>query len=415
MDASPATPSSEEPANPPSAAPEAPAASDASLPDAPPASDASRADTPDAARAPDATETPRRGPPPAISWLGLVTGGIGLVLAALGIASLLVSRDNGVKALDARLAGVENNVRAIASRAPPAAVDAKTLDEVASRIAKLEAGAAAPAQGAASDSALTDRIAALDAQLKTVAETIGSLGRRDEEVFAAARDARARVDANATAVADLAQKLPAATAAERAVVEAMGKRVGALEALGSRVDAVERSQQAAARDDRAVRLALAATALNTAVERGSAFAAELSAVKALGGDPKLIAALEPFAASGVPASAGLAREFSELAPSLQASTAPREGVLARLQMNAEKLIQVRRVDESAGSDAGAIAARAEAKASRGDIGGAASELGQLPPDTRARAQPWITRVEARHAAIDASRRLAADALAGLGK
>jgi hypothetical protein len=195
----------------------------------------------------------------------------------------------------------------------------------------------------------------------------------------------------------------------------MGKRVGALEALGSRVDAVERSQQAAARDDRAVRFALAATALNTAVERGGAFTAELSAVKALGGDPKLIAALEPFAASGVPASAGLAREFSELAPSLQASTAPREGALARLQMNAEKLIQVRRVDAPAGSDAGAILARAEAKASRGDIGGAASELGQLPADARVRAQAWITRVEARQAAIDASRRLAADSLAGLGK
>jgi hypothetical protein len=407
MDASPATPSSEEPANQPSAAPDAPAASDAS-PDAP------RADTPDAAPAPDATETPRRGPPPAVSWLGLVTGGIGLVLAALGIASLLVSRDNGVKALDARLAGVESNVRVIASRPPPA-TDPKTLDEVASRIAKLEAGAASPAQAAASDSALADRIAALDAQLKTLAETIGSLGRRDEEVFAAARDARARVDANATAVADLAQKLPAATAAERAAIEALGKRVGAMEALGSRVDAVERSQQAAARDDRAVRLALAATALNSAVERGGAFTAELSAVKSLGGDPKLIAALEPFAASGVPASAALAREFSELAPSLQASSAPREGALARLQMNAEKLIQVRRVDAPAGSDAGAIVARAEAKASRGDIGGAASELGQLPPDARARAQAWITRGEARQAAIEASRRLAADSLAGLGK
>ena len=415
MDASPATPSSKEHSDPPSAAPETPPASHAS-PDAPPASDEPRADTPDAARAEDATEVPpRRGPPPAVSWLGLVTGGIGLVLAALGIASLLVSRDNGVRAVDARLAGVESNLRAIASRAPPAAADPKTLDEVASRIAKLEAGAAAPPQGAASDSALADRIAALDTQLKTLAETIGSLGRRDEEVFAAARDARARVDANATAVADLAQKLPAATAAERAAVEAMGKRVGALEALGNRVEAIERSQQAAARDDRAVRLALAATALNTAVERGGAFTTELSTAKSLGGDPKLIAALEPFAASGVPASAALAREFSELAPSLQASTAPREGVLARLQMNAEKLVQVRRVDAPAGSDAGAIVARAEAKASRGDIGGAASELGQLPPDPRARAQAWITRAEARQAAIDASRRLAADALSGLGK
>ena len=137
MDASPATPSSEEPSNPPSAAPDAPGAPDA----------------PDAPVAPDASDTPRRrGLPPAVSWLGLVTAGIGLVLAALGIASLLVSRDNGVSALDARLAGVESNLRALASRAPSAAADRNALDEVASRVAKLEAGA--PPQLAGGDSAL---------------------------------------------------------------------------------------------------------------------------------------------------------------------------------------------------------------------------------------------------------------------
>src|SRR5262249_56517341 len=121
----------------------------------------------------------------------------------------------------------------------------------------------------------------------------------------------------------------------------------------------------------------------------------------LGGDPKLIAGREPFAASGVPASAALAREFAELAPSLEASTAsPGESVLARLQANAEKLVQVRRLDAPAGSDAGAVVARAQAKASRGDIADTASELGQLPPDTRTRAQAWITRAQARQAAID---------------
>jgi len=413
MDASPATPSSEEPANPPSDAPDALRSSEEH---STPASAAPDGPT-DAPRAPDAAETPRRrGLSPPVSWLGLVTAGIGLVLAALGVASLLVSRDNGVRALDTRLAGVERNVRELASRAPPAAADPKALEEVASRVAKLEAAPATAPQGAASDSALSDRVAALEAQLKTVAETIGSLGRRDEEVFTAARDARARVDANAAAVADLAQKIPAATAAERGAVEDMGKRVAALEALGNRISALERSQQTAERGDRALRLALAATALNTAVERGDAFTSELAAVKALGGDPKLIAALEPFAGSGVPPAAALAREFADLAPSLEASTAPpRESVLARLQANAEKLVQVRRLDAPAGSDVGAIVARAQAKAALGDIGGAASELDQLPPDTRARAQAWIARAQTRQAAIDASRRLAADALAGVGK
>jgi hypothetical protein len=163
-----------------------------------------------------------------------------------------------------------------------------------------------------------------------------------------------------------------------------------------------------------VRLALAATALNAGMERGNAFAAELATAKALGADAKLVAALEPFAQSGIPSAAALARQLSELAPSLQPSP-PREGVLARLQENAEKLVRIRRVDEPAGSDAAAIVARAEAKASRSDIAGAVSELTQLPPAARAPAEAWIRSAQARGAAIDASRRLAADAMSGLGK
>jgi hypothetical protein len=332
-----------------------------------------------------------------VSWLGFATAALGLVLAAIGIVSLVMSRDNGVSALDVRLAGAERVVRELASRAPTAVADPKALEDVARRVAKLEATPQSPA----SDPALAARIAALEAEVKAMAATLGSVGRRDE-VLAVARDARARADASAAALAELAQKIPAAT--ERSE----------LEALANRVTAVERSEKAAESGDRAVRLALAATALNNAVERGDAFAAELATAKAVGADAKLVAALEPFARNGVPSAAALARQFAELAPSLQAS-GTREGVLARLQVNAEKLVRIRRVDEPAGSDAGATVARAEAKVSRSDIAGAVSELAQLPPDPRAPAEAWIKNAQARIAAIDASRRLAADALSGLGK
>lgn len=396
MDAPPDRPSSEEPAKPSSEVPDVPA-SDAA-PEAP-ASDAAP-DAPASVAAAEvaaAADVPQRRS--AGSWLGFATAALGLVLAALGIASLVMSRDNGVSALDARLAGAERVVRELASRAPPA--DPKALEEVARRVAKLEAAPPSPA----SDAALAARIAALEAEVKAMTATQLSVGRRDEEILAAARDARARADASAAALAELTQKIPAAT--ERS----------ALEALANRVTAVERSEKAAESGDRALRLALAATALNTAVERGDAFAAELAAAKALGADAKLVAALEPFARSGVPSAAALARQFSELAPSLQQASgaSPREGVLARLQVNAEKLVRIRRVDEPAGSDAGAIVARAEAKVSRSDIAGAVSELAQLPPDTRAPAEAWIKNAQARIAAIDASRRLAADALSGLAK
>src|SRR5437899_10602873 len=122
MDASPATPSSEAPSNPP-----------------PP---------PDVPASPP-PEAPRR----RVSKLGLATAGVGLVLAVLGLGSLFMSRDNGVSALDARLAGVELGLRELASRAPPPSADPKALDEMAGRVAKLEAAGAAPPVGA-SDPAL---------------------------------------------------------------------------------------------------------------------------------------------------------------------------------------------------------------------------------------------------------------------
>ena len=363
MDASPDRPANEEP----SSAPPSDALGNPLPPDVP------------ASLPPEAP--PRRG----VSWLGVAVAGIGVVLAVLGVVSLLLSRDNGVSALDARLAGVELDLRDLATRAPPPAADPKALDAVAGRVAALEA------------------------QINALAETVGVLGRRNDEALSAAREARVRADAGAAEISELTQKPPAAV--DR----------GEFEALANRVAAAERSEKAAEKAaesaDRAVRLALAATALNAAVERGDAFAAELATVKALGADPKLVAALEPFARSGVPTAAALARQFSEVAPALsQASEPPsREGVLGRLQANAEKLVRIRRVDEAPGSDAAAIVARSDAKVARGDLAGTAAELSQLAPNARAPAEAWIKSVQARTAAIDASRRLAADALAGLNK
>jgi len=389
MDASPDRPANEEHSN-------------------PPPSDAAGNPLPPDVPASPPPEAPPRRRSAGVSWLGIAVAGIGVVLAVLGVASLLLSRDNGVSALDARLAGVELELRDLASRAPPPAVDPQVLDAVAGRVAKLEAAGAAPPQ-AASDPALAARIAALETEVKGMAEAVGALGRRNDEALAAAREARVRADAGAAEISELTQKPPAAI--DR----------GEFETLANRVAAAERSEKAAekaaASADRAVRLALAATALNAAVDRGDAFAAELAAGKALGADPKLVAALEPFARSGVPTSAALARQFSEFAPALQqaAEPTPREGVLGRLQLNAEKLVRIRRVDEAPGTDAAAILARSEAKAARADLAGAAAEVAQLPPNARAPAEAWIKSVQARTAAIDASRRLAADALARLSK
>jgi hypothetical protein len=348
----------------------------------------------------------RRGWLPAgVSMLGAGVAGAGIVLAVLGTMGLLTSRDNGLSDLDARLAGIELEVRDLAARTPVAGVDGRVLDEVTGRLDTLEA-AVVTSRPAAGDPSLSNRIAAMNGEVKALAETIATLGRRGDEALAAAHAAQTRADAAAAAVAALAQKIPSAVV-ERSEVDA----------LAGRVAAMEKSEKSAASGDRAVRLVLVATALKSAAERGEPFAGELAAAKALGADPKLTAALEPFAAAGVPTVAMLARELSALAASLRPAQSgpPRESFLERLQGNAEKLVRMRPTEEVAGTDAAAVASRLEGKAAQEDLAGAQAELAKLPPAARAPAEAWAAKVQARTAALDASRRLAADALAGLGK
>jgi hypothetical protein len=171
--------------------------------------------------------------------------------------------------------------------------------------------------------------------------------------------------------------------------------------------------------DRPVRLAVTAAALNVAVERGDAFAVELAAAKQLTPDSTTsLAPLEPYAASGLPSAAALSRELMGLLGTLaQASgTTPREGgFLERLQANAERLVRIRPLDEPPGDDPAAVLTRIEQRAAQADIPGALAELAKLPAPARATVQAWITKAQARLAALAASRRFATDAYAALGK
>ena len=354
------------------------------------------------------------GPPPlrpawrpvVIPALGAGIAGAVAVLAVLWIAGLLPPQDGGANGLEARLARLERQVGEIAARAPAPGADARALDDIKSRLARLEA-APAPPRPDAGDPAVANRIAAVEGEVKALAESVGILGRRSDEATAAAREARQRADASVAAVAEL-PKTPAAPPIERSE----------LDGLAARVTAVERSEKTVEAADRSLRLALAAAALRAAVESGGGFAAELATVKSLGADPRLTAPLEAFATAGVPSAAALARELSAMAPALLAAAGapPREGgFLERLQANAEKLVRIRPLEETVGSDPAAIAARIESRAAQTDIAGALAELAKLPEPMRASAATWISKAQARVAALEAARRLAADALAGLGK
>jgi hypothetical protein len=342
-------------------------------------------------------------------------GGAVLTLAVLALFGMFSSRDDGAMVLDTRLARAEEQLRELAAKPLPAAGDAKAVADLAGRLARLETMAATPKPPVA-DSALANRIATLEGDLRALGERVGVLGRRSDEIASIAGEARTRADA-AIAESKKAQA-PAAPTVKPADVEALTGRIAALERAAKALEAQLAGRTGGDGSDRALRLAIVATTLTAAVERGAPLGTELAAAKAAAPDPKVLAALEPFAPSGVPSATALARELTALMPALAKTvgTSSREGsILDRLKANAEKIVRVRPVDEVPGDDPVAVVRRIELRAQQGNLNGAMAEIVKLPEPARALTKEWVARVDARNAAVDASRRFAADALAALAK
>lgn len=360
----------------------------------------------------DNTVPPTRGTPElpyGLTWpiIGAAVGGLLVLLAVLLLAGVIGGRsEDGV--IIARLAAIEAQ---LAQRGAPApTVDPKLVDDLNARLGKAEQALAAPRS--APDPTLLARLDAAETAMKVLMDSVASLNRRSDDQAALLRETRERVDAMAKTLAELSQR---AGGADRTQVEQLAGRIAALERAGKTIETELRSENATS--DRAVRLAVATSALKSAAERGTPFIAEFAAVKPQV-DAKLLEPLAPFASSGVPSAAALAQELSGLVPALLRVANPQQqdgSLLDRLQSGAGRLVRVRPIDEAPGDDASAVIARIEAKARRGDIAGALDDLAKLPTNTRAPAEAWIKKAQTRSAALDAAQKLAADAFAALGK
>jgi hypothetical protein len=387
-----------------------------------------------------------RAPAPGRSIFPALAAGIGggsavlLATAALWFAGLIPNREDSVSPVAARVAAVELQMREL-SAGQPASADAARKDSegLSARLTKLETSPPA------ADPQLTNRVAATEASAKSAADGMAVLGRRVEEIAAASAEARSRADAATAAAAatqpsaatapaieankgeidTLKNRLAAVESADKQQVEkkdvdTLTARIAALEqtigALDQSAKALQAGQAGALARDRAVRLAIVASARNAAVNRGEPYTAELAAAKPLA-PPNALAPLDPFAPTGLPPPAALARELSDLLPSLQqkAGTPAEGGILEKLQANASRLVKIRPVTEQPGDDSRAVLARIEFKAAQSDIAGALAELNKLPPDQRAPAEPWMQKAKTRIAVVEAGRRLAADAYAALAQ
>jgi hypothetical protein len=309
----------------------------------------------------------------------------------------------------------------------PAAADGAKLDDLTTRVSRLETAPPAASAPAASSPAvdpaelkeLAARIAALDAAVKPIAQHLTEIERQGAANAKTAQDAGARAETIAKAMADVQrvdadqEKLQQGTRTE---VAAVAERLAAMEAQVKQVGD-QLAEAAIPKPDEALRYALIAAGLRSALERGDPFTAELAAARAAGLDPAVLTQVAPFASTGIPNVQDLFRELGGLIPEMLKVSAPAAhegGYLDRLQAHAERLVRIRPVGDQAGDDPATVIGRIERDMARRDLAAVLAEIDKLPAPAQTVAEAWRKKALARQTAGAASAKLVAASFAKLG-
>jgi hypothetical protein len=294
---------------------------------------------------------------------------------------------------------------------PAPQLNAGAIDELTGRVAGLEAKLG---RQASSDQALTARIDGLEKSASALRGELTASRAQSDKLTAAIDQVKSMPRDGSASASDLSEVNDRIARIESAV----RMQTAELAQQGNKIAEV-RAADAKLADDTPLRRVVAATLLDVAVRHGDAYAASLDAARQLAENPDALKPLDAFAASGVPNAGALCRELLEIVPKLAppppASAATTgTSIVDRLQAGAAKLVRIERTD-AAGTDRGSVVARITQAALRNDLGEAQRQLKTLAPADRTAAQAWLEKVEARAAALAASRTFADNAMAGLAK
>jgi hypothetical protein len=326
-----------------------------------------------------------------------------------------------------QIARLQQQIETLKNRPTPApAAAAQAVDSLSQRVAQLETALKTLPKNSSSDPQFAQKLADLQAALTPLAQRLSSaesaiksggtavsaLGQRIDDIAGNALQARQEADSADKTVTQLQSKVEGlarnqASTVTRDDIEGLQQKLTALEqAQASTREHMAGSDAATS----AMRLALAAQTLRNKVVGGAPYQAELAQAKTLGADAGKLAALAPFAASGIPSAAMLSQQLRPLLPQMQKIAAPRGqasgSFLERLQANAGNLVRISPVNAPSGDRPADVLARLEVEAAHNDIAAAAADIGKLPEDAQAPAKDWHARVTARQAALAAAADLA---------
>ncbi|MFB9982115.1 COG4223 family protein [Mesorhizobium kowhaii] len=323
---------------------------------------------------------------------GIAAGIIGGVIALVGagglqFAGLLGAPGSGsgvsLDGVNSEIAALKSEIAGLKETGGNADASAKVdglssaLDQVKTDVAALKS---AVESGGAGDNA---GLAALGDKVKQIETAVASLGK-----------------AGGTAPVDLGplnEKLAGLDAQVKSAGEATTAQDGRLTALEQSVSQLSGKVEAAAGQPK-IALAIAASALKAALDRGAPFSAELETFAAISPDAPQLATLRAYAEKGVPTRAEIASQADAAANAMVAAATPVDenaGFLQNLMSSAESLVKVRPIGAVEGAGAPETVARIEVAVNQGDYAKALSEYDTLPEAVRAAGADFAGKLKAR--------------------
>ncbi|TPM10756.1 MULTISPECIES: mitofilin family membrane protein [unclassified Mesorhizobium] len=330
-------------------------------------------------------------PPPPKRVNGIAAGIIGGVIALVGAGGLQFAGLLGApgSAPSVSLEGVNGEIAALRTeiadlrQAGDGGASAKVdglsaaLDQVRTDVAALKS---AVEQGGAGDNA---GLAALGDKVRQIETAVASLGKAGNP---------APVD-----LGPLNERLAGLDALVKSAGEAAAKQDGRLTALEQSVAQLSGKVEAQAGQPK-VALAIAASALKAALDRGAPFGAELETFAAIAPDAPQLAALRAYAQKGVQTRTEIASQMDAAANAMVAAATPVDenaGLLQNLLSSAESLVKVRPIGAVQGAGAPETIARMEVAVNQGDYAKALTEYETLPAPAKAAGADFAGKLKAR--------------------
>jgi predicted nucleic acid-binding Zn-ribbon protein len=329
------------------------------------------------------------------------------------IAGQLAKSEVRLKALEERTASVP----ALTEGQARLAAQAKALEsrsgspELVSRMAKLETSVAALAAGnkgsaGANAEALTARLADIEKQAADASEAVKAASQRIDRDVASFKSEAARLGERLDVLKSEMEERFKDTAKSGEIAPVLNK----LAAFERELQGFLRGEGERSANSTRVLLTLEMANLKRAMDRGDRYTAELEAVKKVAGGTVKLAALERYKLDGVRTLPELTKDFRGVANAAMDAEAEHSdaSVLDRLISGAKGIVRVRKMGHADDDKSvEAITGRMEAALKEGRLGEVIAQGKTLPPRAAQATEPWLKKVEARHAVDQAMAELEA--------